>query len=410
VSFNHGCSSEVAAERDPLASTAPAGDFQVSAAAAVALSAAVLDTLPEAVLVTRRDGEIRAMNRHWARFVDLGSVTNAFELFERMSARLGVADESHVEFARSLDGGRESCMPRSFMVSIDGGERIFEVSSVPVVGSDDLVLSIFADVTDRRATAAEQLHAQKLQVVGQLASGLAHEINTPMQFIGDNLEFLATAMTTLLSPGGAPVEAVEDAYLRAEVPIAIAQAQSGVVRVTELVRAMKTFGHPGDGAAQQLVDLDELVRTAMVVVGNETKHVAEVTMRLGVETPVRCFPGDLGQVLVNLAVNAAHAVADHHGALGTRGVIEVSSWIAAEAAVVEIVDDGGGVPMHVRDRIFEPFFTTKEIGRGTGQGLAIARSIVVDRHGGALTFDGNDRGGTTFRIEIPVGGRQDPPW
>jgi signal transduction histidine kinase len=369
------------------------------------LADAVLDTLPDAVLVTDRDGVICVANKHWSRMVDISSVRTAVELFQALSTSLGLVDAND-DFANSLSDPSSTPTLREFAASIRGSERLFQVQTSPVKGAPGLTLSIFSDITERSARAAEELHARKLQLVGQLASGLAHEINTPMQFIGDNLDFIAGALPTVLpSDGGPPsVDDPEWEYLRQEIPAAIEQAQAGVQRVSDLIRAMKTFGHPGDAAPQQPVDLDELIRMTLIVVRNETKYVADVRVDLAIPCPVTCYPGDLGQVLVNLVVNAAHAISDRTGSPSGRGVIALRSLRQGDHVVVMVSDDGGGVPDHVRDRIFEPFFTTKEVGRGTGQGLAIARSIVVERHGGRLTFESNDIGGTTFRVEIPVDG------
>ncbi|MFN8021722.1 MAG: sensor histidine kinase [Acidimicrobiales bacterium] len=248
------------------------------------------------------------------------------------------------------------------------------------------------------------LHEQKLAVIGQLASGVAHEINTPMQYIGDNLGFVDDALAVLCDPEvAASTDPDELAFLRTELPEAIRQARRGVDRVNEIVKAMKAFGHR-DEARQQYSDLDGLVRQALVVVRNETKYVADVHTALTLDRPVACFPGDLGQVIVNLVVNAAHAIADHGPTCGERGTISVRSWRDVDTAVIEIEDDGGGIPTDVRDRVFEPFFTTKEVGRGTGQGLPISRSVVEGRHGGTLAFRVLDGVGTIFRIELPVEG------
>jgi PAS domain S-box-containing protein len=250
------------------------------------------------------------------------------------------------------------------------------------------------DVTDRRRLEAELRHAQKLESVGQLAAGVAHEINTPIQFIGDNLRFLADAFNQLAAGTAAP-------DVLADVPVAIEQSLEGVDRVARIVRAMKGFGHAGD-EVKVPTDLNEAVRNTVAVTHSEVKHVADVNLYLGEVPPVPCHAGDIDQVLVNLVVNAAQAIGDVVVRTGKRGRITIATLVDGDDAVIQVTDSGPGIPAEIADRVFEPFFTTKEVGVGTGQGLALAYSLVHDRNQGAISFESSPYGGTTFTIHLPL--------
>jgi PAS domain S-box-containing protein len=285
----------------------------------------------------------------------------------------------------------------------------------PAVGG--VVLHV-RDVTDRRQLERELRHAQKLESVGQLASGIAHEINTPIQFIGDNVRFLDDAFTdqqrVLSAYRDAAVAAnlplqdvrgIEDAvdfpFLEREIPLAIDQTLDGVERVAKIVRAMKTFGHP-NGESKAVADLNQAIRDTLVVANHAVKHSAVVETDLGELPPVLCHIGDINQVVLNLVVNAAQAIA---GSLdeGALGRIRVLTRLEGAEAVIEISDSGPGITPEVADRVFEPFYTTKEVGVGTGQGLSIAYTLIHDRHGGSIGF-ASTPGGTTFTVRLPVDG------
>jgi len=285
-------------------------------------------------------------------------------------------------------------------------------------------LSIAQDVTERNRFEIELRHAQKLEAVGSLAAGIAHEINTPIQFVGDNIRFLHTAFadlgkvmekykhvsdaaansaaTRLLADEVAEAEmAVDINYLMAEIPKAIVQSLDGVTRVATLVRAMKVFAHP-DRKEKAAADINEALNSTLTVARNELKYVADIETELGELPLVVCNIGELNQVFLNLLVNAAHAIGDAKKENGQKGLIRVRTSLEAGEVSIAISDTGSGIPEDIRDKIFDPFFTTKETGRGTGQGLAIARSVVVDRHGGTLTFVSEVGKGTTFYVRLPL--------
>ncbi len=286
------------------------------------------------------------------------------------------------------------------------------------------VIGLIADITERKSREVETQHAQRLESLGRLAAGLAHEINTPIQFVGDNTRFLAQSCEAMLKliltyrsmldvgagalswPERQDVisQAEEEAdvnYLSEEVPSAVTQSLDGVERVASLVRAMKTFSHPGRDA-QAAADLNEALEATLTVARNQIRYLADVDLRLGALPPVTCHVADLNQVFLNMVVNAADAIED----TGSRGRITVETQVDGDDALITISDTGAGIPEAIQRKIFEPFFTTKDVGRGTGQGLSLAWAVVVDKHGGALSVTSQVGVGTTFTIRLPIAGRQ----
>jgi signal transduction histidine kinase len=278
------------------------------------------------------------------------------------------------------------------------------------------------DMDAMKQAELELRQAQKLEAVGRLAAGIAHEINTPIQFVGDSVQFLSSALDDLMklverrrkllgeAPSGAVApdvlaesrqmdEEADLAFLLENVPGAIERAKEGLARVATIVRSMKEFAHPDD-KTMCLVDLNRALLATLTIARNEYKYVADVETDFAELPPVACFPGELNQVVLNLIVNAAHAIADSYARTQERGTIRVTSRREAEQVVVEVSDTGAGIPSDVRERVFEPFFTTKEVGRGTGQGLAIARAV-VERHSGSISFRTELDKGTTFTVRIP---------
>lgn len=280
---------------------------------------------------------------------------------------------------------------------------------------------------EHRARVEVELHqAQKLESVGRLAAGIAHEINTPVQFVGDSIEFVRSAvgdlfelvrkleivqhsisqgmpLATAASEAAEATEAADLPYLTLQVPKALDLAAEGLGRVAMIVRSMKEFAHP-DAKTKTPTDLNRAVASTLTMSHNEYKYVADLVVDLGELPPVRCYVGELNQVVLNLVVNAAHAIGDVVAGSDRRGTITVRTFRDRDDAVISVADTGGGIPDTIRDQVFEPFFTTKGVGRGTGQGLAIARSVVVDKHRGTLTFETTVGRGTTFVIRIPISG------
>ena len=264
--------------------------------------------------------------------------------------------------------------------------------------------------------------SQKLEAVGQLAAGVAHEINTPIQYVADNLQFLRDGMLSLSTMASKMLTAATAArseatarlvdqlhelaadaeldYLSREIPVSLDSVHDGVARIAKIVRAMKELAHPGPREAAA-VDLARALQNALDVTAATYRFVADVETEFAPLPPVVCFGSDLNQVFLNLIVNAAHAMEDKQAG---RGQLGIRTSLDGDHAMIAISDTGNGIPEANRERIFDAFFTTKEVGRGTGQGLAISRSIVVDRHGGTLTFDSKVGVGTTFYVRIPIAG------
>jgi PAS domain S-box-containing protein len=291
-------------------------------------------------------------------------------------------------------------------------------------GQTRMIISIIEDVTEKNRLEIELRHSQKLESVGRLAAGIAHEINTPIQFVGDNVSFLSGSFDQLLALCGmyrelcakaaqAPLSEVdlgrqkqqeEEAdldYIRSAVPTSIASTIDGVGRVARIVQSMKAFAHP-DRGERSTADINTALLNTLTVATNELKYVAKVETELRNIPPIPCFLSDLNQVFLNLLVNAAHAIGDAVGQSGQRGTITVRTYVEKEEVVIAIGDTGTGIPPAVQSRIFEPFFTTKAVGKGTGQGLALARSVVVEQHGGSITFETALGKGTTFFIRLPL--------
>jgi PAS domain S-box-containing protein len=289
-----------------------------------------------------------------------------------------------------------------------------------------ILRGVLLDVTETRRLEAELRQAQKLESVGRLAAGVAHEINTPVQFVSDSVHFVRDAfgdlsslmksygeLRTAAASGSASPELVADVaeaedaadvpYLLENVPKALERSLEGLDRVATIVRSMKEFAHP-DQKEMAPVDLNQAIQSTLTIARNEYKYVAEVETDFGELPRVTCLVGEVNQVVLNIVVNAAHAIADAVKGTDARGRITVRTRREGDQVQIAISDTGGGIPEHVRERIFDPFFTTKEVGRGTGQGLAIARAVVVEKHHGSLTFESEVGRGTTFFVRLPIDG------
>jgi two-component system NtrC family sensor kinase len=284
------------------------------------------------------------------------------------------------------------------------------------------IVGIARDISDHKAREAELNQNSKLESLGRLSAGLAHEINSPIQFVGDNTRFLAEAYQELirvvlfyreLLDSANPMNwterlermrvaeaGIEFEYLQKEIPSAVEQSLEGIERVSTIVRAMKTFSHPGH-EEQVPADLNEALEATVTVTRNQVSDVADLSLELSDLPPVRCNIADLNQVFLNLIVNAAHAVEE----AGRRGTIEVTTAVEGEHVIVRISDTGTGIPDDVRPKIFDPFFTTKDVGRGSGQGLSLARAVVQEGHGGILAVESTPGHGSTFTVRLPVDGR-----
>jgi len=311
----------------------------------------------------------------------------------------------------------------------DGKEGFLDLVITPFHGDNEdgfEMLLLGTDITERKVLQDQLLQAQKLESIGQLASGIAHEINTPTQYVGDNLRFFKEAYTDLaallseyhrlllacshgtVSPAllqavGQAETKADISYLAEELPKAISQSLEGIERVTTIVHAMKEFAHP-DSAGKTPVNLNHAIASTLTVARNEWKYVCDLETSFDPALPlVPCLPGQFNQVILNIIVNAAHAISDVvEGGKKGKGKITVTTKQAGDFAEISISDTGTGIPESILPRIFDPFFTTKKVGRGTGQGLAISHNVIVEKHGGAIDVETRIGEGTTFILRLPL--------
>ena len=323
---------------------------------------------------------------------------------------------------------------RNRLVKKNGDIVVVETNGVAIFNAENKIIGyrgVDRDITKRVEEEEERIllekdlqQSKKLESIGTLAAGIAHEINTPIQFIGDNIHFLGDALDDLFKLinnfGGLLCLVAKECekrdlietkekyeneidlgFLENEVPECIHQTEDGLDRVSKIVNAMKSFSHISD-EKKQLADINKAIESAVIVSSNEWKYSAEIKMNFDEQLPlVNCFVGDINQVIMNMILNATHSIEDMHS--DSKGTITISTCCKEDKAVViSVSDTGKGIPEDIQDKIFLPFFTTKEVGKGTGQGLSMAYAIIVEKHGGKLTFESTLNKGTTFFIELPL--------
>ena len=378
----------------------------------------VFASMASALLVLDPQGRITQANQMAAQLLG----------HESVDALIGLDFSTLASFPDSCQEAPYLCENQEIEITTQQGEVLpCHFSGSAMKDADDQLeayVCVWLDLSDKRQMEIELRHAQKLESLGQMAAGVAHEINTPIQFVGDSLSFLQEAFQDLrellhryqeskgtwgqdeaMAELAASLETAEEEtdieFIDEEAPGAFERATNGLARVATIVKALKSFSHPGSEEVSPN-DLNEVIRTTLTLANNEVKYVAELETDLADMPEVPCHPGDMGQVFLNLIVNAAHAVGDKIEATGGIGKLRISSRVEGDNAVYEVQDNGGGIPEDIRERIFDPFFTTKEVGRGTGQGLAISRRIVVEKHQGRLEVETESGVGTTFRITLPL--------
>ncbi len=328
---------------------------------------------------------------------------------------------------RFMDSEETRQDPKEYKTTIAGEKTIVEVTTSKTVGDDSSsMIVIVRDRTKSKLMESQLEIARKMESIGQMAAGIAHEINSPMQYVSDNTRFLKEAFADIESllrryqdliacvqnQGDADslIATIETEYEEAdldftleEVPQAIEQTIVGAERVSKIVQAMKVFSHPGETSITEF-NLNDSIQSTVDVSKNEWKYVAEIDLDLEEDLP-SCFgyPSKLNQAWLNLVVNGAHAIGkrmetetDH------QGVIRISTKSLGDTVELEISDNGCGIPADQINRVFDPFFTTKPVGKGTGQGLSITHSIVVETHGGKIKLESEVGVGTTFRIQLPI--------
>ncbi len=364
---------------------------------------AIMEATPHAILVVDREGTIRAHNgatKDMLRLEDDDLMGEPIERFFSCPEGSDLLRESLQEIeGRRQDGSR-------FPVEL--ATASFEFEGAPahaLVGQDR---------TDQRRLESELRQSQKQEALGQLAAGLAHELNTPIQFVGDCIHFFRDAFSDLAEllalyrkaePERSAIEEFEREidlpFLLDEIPAASERTLEGLKSASELIRATQELVHPAGGSHVRC-DVHRAIQSAVTLARHRCEPVARTTLDLGPVPPAHCGHGELVQVMVNLLSNGADAVASNHEA-HDLGRLRVSCDLDGEEIRIRVSDDGPGVPEELRSRIFDPFFTTKEVGKGSGQGLSIAHSIVQGRYGGKLGLEIGAEGGTTFEIRLRTG-------
>lgn len=312
---------------------------------------------------------------------------------------------------------------------VDGESVPIEWSTSRLDFHESIVFTaVVRDLTHRKMLESQLAHAQKMESVGQLAAGIAHEINTPMQYVSDNVHFATDAVKDIwtlidayqrldeaINVKSTEVEnilgeirgiksAIDLDFLVGELPSALCQTKDGIDRVTHIVKSMKEFSHPGN-KEKSPTEINHIVQSTLTVSKHEWKYVANVETHLDENLPpIKLIPGEINQVLLNLVVNAAQAIGEKQTRSGDRslGLIQVSTQLCRDHVEIRIKDSGTGIPASIRNRIFDPFFTTKPVGVGTGQGLALTYQVIVNHHGGLISVDSEEGQGTTFKICLPL--------
>ena len=386
---------------------------------------AVIDSMQDAHIVADAERRILAFNPAAERIFGY----SASEITGKSVSSLlpEASQDKHArDYARYETGGGRSVVDR--VRELHARRKSGEIFAIDMmlsafkVDGEQLFSAVIRDISSRKAMEQQLLRAQKLEAVGQLAAGIAHEINTPTQYVGDNIRFLkdsfreilalierlrqladtATDGRILSADLGKALQETDTDYLLAEVPTAIDQSIDGVDRVSKIVRAMKDFSHPA--TERTPLDINRAIASTATVASNEWKYIAELQTDFDPDLPaVPVMPGDFNQVILNMIVNAAHAIGDVVGDGGSsRGTITLATRRVDDRAEIRISDTGCGMTPEVAARIFDPFFTTKAVGKGTGQGLAMAHNVVVVRHGGTIKVESTPGVGTTFIIRLPL--------
>jgi len=387
----------------------------------------LLNSVPSLLIGLDTNGRIRQWNKAASMILGWHEATIPGKSLDECGVKWLTADISARVVARVRDPS--GCNLDNIRLDRNGTTRVLGLNAIRLKtndGTESGSLVVGADITERMTLEQQLRQAQKLEAIGQLAAGIAHEINTPTQYVGDNTTFIKQSWSVISdlvraaqrideesSTGAISPEAtarlrqcIKEAdleYLLDEMPRAIDQSLEGVQRVAKIVHAMKEFSHPG-AEEKTALDLNRAIETTITVARNEWKYVSEVETCFDPELPlVHCHAGEFNQVILNLLINAAHAIRQVVGdGSDGKGKIRVTTNNDRDGVEISIQDTGCGIPEAIQSRIFEPFFTTKPVGQGTGQGLALAHTTIVRRHGGRLWFETVEGKGTTFFIRLPI--------
>jgi signal transduction histidine kinase/DNA-binding response OmpR family regulator len=390
--------------------------------------AAIMNNLTVGVVMLSPDMRIMEINRqmqHW--FPQTANGTGCF-CYDEFNCQQVEHDFTNCPLYESFQTGetREEIK----RITTVQGEMEFRLVTNAIFDSSGNIyagIALYEDVTEKMILERDLRQSQKLEAVGQLAAGIAHEINSPIQYIGDNINFLKTSFADIskvletykhywhqLVQAGAVsgdmdrslsaiLEEADIEYLSEEISLTFDQSLDGVRRVDNIVRAMKEFSHPGSDE-KTMIDINKIIENTIIVCRNEWKYVAELDTDFAPDLPkIPCYQSEISQVFLNIIVNAAHAIEEFSKKINdTRlGKISITTGRMDNGVHIRIGDTGGGIPEKNRNRVFDPFFTTKPSGKGTGQGLAIAYRTVVNKHQGTIFFETETGKGTTFVVELP---------
>lgn len=392
----------------------------------------ILKSSPVSVCVCDQSHQITWLNKTALQMLGVTEYNQAKQF--RFGEELNIVNDENVSLLNNN--------AKVKITNLEGILQTTEDNEIPVLfnrtsflrDDKELYLYFFLDLSERKQMEAELVHTRKMESIGQLAAGIAHEINSPAQFVGSNIDFILESLPDLFSvvdgyetilgtieSGDENLKEVKTGldqiketadydYLREELPIATKQSREGVERISKIVLAMKAFSHPGDSNTMLPADINNALETTLTVAANEWKSIADVQLELASELPaVDCLIGELNQVFLNLIVNGAHAIEARQRGEETfkKGLLKIATALDDDYATISISDNGTGIPTEHAEKIFDPFFTTKDVGKGSGQGLYIARTLIHDQHDGTLSFETTYGEGTTFTIRLPLRHKQD---
>ena len=393
--------------------------------------AAIMNNLTVGVVMLAKDMKILEINKQMQQWFPETTQGSGYFCYDAFNCEQVKEDFTQCPLYESFQTGKTR--EEIKRITTVQGEMEFRVVTNVITDSSGNIyagIALYEDVTEKMILERDLRQSQKLEAVGQLAAGIAHEINSPIQYIGDNINFLKTSFADIskvletyqhfwqqLVQAGAVSEdmdrslseVLEEAdieYLSKEISLTFDQSLDGVHRVDKIVRAMKEFSHPGSDE-KTMVDINKIMENTTIVCRNEWKYVAELDTNFAPDLPeIPCYQSEISQVFLNIIVNAAHAIEEFSKKMNDNrlGKISITTSRLDNGVRIRISDTGGGIPEKNQNKVFDPFFTTKPSGKGTGQGLAIAYRTVVNKHQGTIFFETETGKGTTFVVDLPETG------
>jgi len=385
-----------------------------------------LNSISEGVITTDFNDRIISVNRSVEEIFEFNEQELLGTLIKDFLSLLEIRDENNkyeMEIAevynilhnplKDIDLSRNY-----FAKSKSGTQKIIQIHCVDIMSATDEKGGwnyFIKDITDIINIEQKSSLSQKLESLGQLAAGIAHEINTPMQYINDNNRFLQDSfrdinnylkeIKLIIDSNNAAAQELKDKYdldfLIGEIPLAIEQTREGIEKVNKIIVAMKNFSHH-QGTEKLIADLNYGIESTATITKNAWKYVADLSLDLDPNLPsILCFSDELNQVFLNMIINSAHAIEEKYGKSAIKGTIKIQTQFDENNVIIKIEDNGNGIPPKNVSKIFDPFFTTKQVGKGTGQGLTIAHDIIVNKHNGKIMVDSVYQEGTVFTILIP---------